>query len=81
MGELPDLPCEQLVELVTAYLEGALDATTTARFDEHIGECTGCAIYLDQFRQTIALLGTLEIDRLSDDALMTTRRAFREWAS
>lgn len=81
MGDLPDLPCDQLVELVTAYLDGALDAATTARFEEHIGECSGCAAYLEQFRQTIGLLGTLESDRLSDEALTTMRRAFRQWAS
>jgi anti-sigma factor RsiW len=81
MSELADLPCEELVELVTAYLDGDLDAETNARFDEHIGRCPGCAAYLEQFRETIDLLGTLETERLSDESLSAMRRAFREWAS
>ncbi len=75
-----DLPCQQLVELVTAYLEDALDTGTRTRFEEHIAACAGCATYLDQFRETIALLGTLEVSGLSADSLATMRGAFRDWA-
>jgi anti-sigma factor RsiW len=81
MAELADLPCQELVELVTAYLDGDLDAETQARFEEHISGCPGCATYLDQFRQTIELLGTLDSERLSDESLAEMRRAFRTWAS
>jgi anti-sigma factor RsiW len=81
MPELVDLPCQELVELVTAYLDGELDAETQARFEEHISGCSGCAAYLEQFRETIDLLGTLETKRLSDESVSAMRRAFREWAS
>lgn len=77
---MDDLPCQQLVELVTAYLEDELDAGTRARFEEHIAACAGCATYLDQFRETIALLGTLEVSGLSAVGLATMRAAFRDWA-
>ena len=81
MAELADLPCQELVELVTAYLDGELDAETQARFEDHISGCSGCAAYLDQIRETIELLSTLEMDRLSDETLAAMRRAFRTWAS
>jgi anti-sigma factor RsiW len=81
MAELADLPCQELVELVTAYLDGELDPETHARFEEHISVCSGCAAYLAQFRETIGLLGTLDAEHLSDESLTAMRRAFRAWAS
>ena len=46
------MDCNELVELVTAYLDGALDPDTRARFDMHLVECDGCENYLQQFRET-----------------------------
>ena len=36
------MDCNELVELVTAYLDGSLDTQTRARFDSHLSECDGC---------------------------------------
>jgi anti-sigma factor RsiW len=80
LSELDDLPCQQLVELVTAYLDDELDTETRARFEQHIARCEGCATYLEQFRQTISMLGTLAVEDLSDESLSAMRRAFRSWA-
>jgi anti-sigma factor RsiW len=71
--------CEDFVELVTAFLDGALDPATEARFVEHIAECDGCETYLHQFRQTIDTLGTLPAESLSADARATLLSAFRDW--
>ena len=57
--DVAQLSCQELVELVTDYLEGALAPEEAARFEAHIGRCTGCAAYLEQFRQTIVLAGRL----------------------
>ncbi|HZA11329.1 zf-HC2 domain-containing protein, partial [Mycobacterium sp.] len=46
------MDCNELVELVTAYLEGALDEDTRARFHAHLHACDGCENYLQQFRVT-----------------------------
>ncbi len=81
MAELPDLPCQELVELVTAYLDDELDAETRGRFEQHIAQCAGCAAYLERFRQTIVLFGRLKVERLSDESVSAMRRAFRAWAS
>ena len=40
------LPCVHVVELLTDYLEGALDPATTARVDAHLAVCEPCTIYL-----------------------------------
>ena len=48
------MDCNELVELVTAYLDGSLDLEQRARFDAHLLECDGCENYLQQFRSTVA---------------------------
>jgi anti-sigma factor RsiW len=51
------MTCTDFVELATEYLDGALDPEMARRFAAHPGECPGCAVYLDQLRDVIALLG------------------------
>ena len=73
------LTCAELVELVTDYLEGALDPGTADRFLAHVSSCPGCETYLDQFRATIRVVGRIEpesADRAMLDPLMD---AFRDW--
>jgi anti-sigma factor RsiW len=62
------MDCNELVELVTAYLDGALDPDTRARFDEHLLGCDGCENYLQQFRETVRTVGKISDDEL-DPAL------------
>ncbi len=54
-----DLACIELVELVTAYLDDALAPAERARLEAHLADCEGCAVYVEQIRQTIALAGRL----------------------
>jgi anti-sigma factor RsiW len=79
MSERSDLTCRELVELVTAYLEGALDGEERERFERHLGECAGCRAYLDQMRHTIEATGRLAEADLSDEAAAALLRAFRAW--
>jgi len=72
-----ELGCAELVELVTAFLDGALDADTERRFIEHLADCEGCERYLDQFRQTISALGRLTPRAMPQDAKQRLRAAFR----
>jgi anti-sigma factor RsiW len=58
------MDCNELVELVTAYLDGSLDLDTRARFDMHLLECDGCENYLQQFRETVRALGKIRHDEL-----------------
>lgn len=57
MAVADDLTCRELVELVTDYLEGALNADERARFEQHLAECEGCRHYLEQMRITILTAG------------------------
>jgi anti-sigma factor RsiW len=74
------LSCAEFVELVTAYLDGALDQETADRFAAHTRACQGCERYLEQFRQTIRLVGTLTPDDLPDEARDRMLGAFRTWS-
>ena len=51
-----ELTCRELVELVTAYLEGTLDQARVAALDAHLVGCDGCSAYVEQMRQTVAAL-------------------------
>ncbi|MDI9889452.1 zf-HC2 domain-containing protein [Streptomyces sp. HNM0645] len=71
--------CNDFVELVTEFLDGALSEGDERRFIEHLAECYGCENYLDQFRQTIATTGELTLDHISPDARQHLLSAFRDW--
>lgn len=71
--------CRELVELVTAYLEGALDAATRRRFEAHLRECDGCTAYVEQLRTTVALTGRLRAEELDPALRDRLLAAFREW--
>jgi anti-sigma factor RsiW len=58
------MDCNELVELVTAYLDGSLDLDTRARFDMHLLDCDGCENYLQQFRETVQTVGKIRDDEL-----------------
>jgi anti-sigma factor RsiW len=77
--QLPEMPCREIVELVTEYLEGGLSVEDRTRFDAHLADCEYCAAYLEQMRQTVRLLGRLPEESLSDDAMQALRTAFRGW--
>jgi anti-sigma factor RsiW len=51
-----ELSCQELVELVTAYLEGTLEEARVAALDAHLAACDGCDAYVEQMRQTVAAL-------------------------
>jgi anti-sigma factor RsiW len=76
-----DLSCQEVVELVTDYLEGALTRELHARFEQHIAHCTGCQSYLQQMRATIRTTGTLTAESISPEAEQALRDAFRGWRS
>jgi anti-sigma factor RsiW len=73
------LSCQELVELVTDYLEDALPAPERARFDRHIAGCEHCTAYLEQMRTTIALTGRLRAEELAPEAVEPLLEAFRDW--
>ena len=75
--DLPEMPCRELVELVTEYLEGRLSPLDRARFEAHLAACDACRAFMDQLRQTIRALGRLPEESLSPEARAALLAAFR----
>ena len=71
--------CQEVVEVITDYLEGTLPAAERARFEAHLELCEHCRRYLNQFRLTIEETGRLGADDLSDELADQLLDAFRGW--
>jgi anti-sigma factor RsiW len=74
------IECRELVELVTDYLEGALDPGTRVELEAHLQLCPGCAEYVRQMEVTLRMVGSVPLDNLSEATkadLIATFRDFR----
>ncbi len=78
MSQLEDMPCQELVEVITEYREGALSPQDKLRFEDHLALC-GCRNYLDQMRVTISLTGALDTNSIPDGVRDQLLSAFRDW--
>lgn len=79
MAGYPEMPCQELVELITDYLEGVLSNVDRERFEEHLKTCRHCRTYLEQMRQTIGALGRLPETSIPEKAKAELLEAFRGW--
>jgi anti-sigma factor RsiW len=80
MPESPDhISCQEVVELVTAYLEGALPAADTTLFEQHVNFCEGCVWYVEQMRGTIAAAGRISEEDIAAEDRERLMAAFRGW--
>jgi anti-sigma factor RsiW len=73
------MDCNELVELVTDYLEGKLPQADVERFEAHLEECEACATYIEQIRQSVAVVGTLSEETLPQGAADALLAEFRDW--
>lgn len=78
---LPEMPCREIVEVITEYLEGTLSEPDRTRFQEHLAVCSPCRTYLDQMRETIAALGKLTEDEIPEGDKQELLTLFRNWRS
>jgi anti-sigma factor RsiW len=75
-----DLSCRDVVELLTEYLEGALNDDTAQTVRNHLDACEGCDRYLEQLQLTISSLGEIGREQpaqLSPEAIASLTDAFR----
>jgi anti-sigma factor RsiW len=77
-----EVPCREVVELATDYLEEALLEPLRSLLEAHLEECDGCQEYLEQLRQTVRFLrsygeacppAAVDMEKLSE--------IFRSWAA
>ena len=79
MAEHPHVTCQQVVELVTGYLERSLPPEEASLFEQHVNFCDGCDWYLEQMRATIATVGRITEEDVPDETREKLLAAFREW--
>jgi anti-sigma factor RsiW len=75
----PDLPCQEVVEMVTDYLEGALPDADRDRFEAHLAGCPHCTEYLAQMRETIRLAGRITQEDLTPEMRTDFTDLYRRW--
>ena len=75
----PELVCQQVVELVTNYLEDALSAADRKRFERHLAGCPHCTEYLAQMRETIRLAGRVTVEDLTPGMRTDLTDLYRRW--
>jgi anti-sigma factor RsiW len=70
--------CRQVVELVTAYLEGALPSPLRAAVERHLELCPPCVVYVEQMRTTAASLREVSVESIDPNTRAELVSAFRE---
>ena len=71
--------CQEWVEVVTDYLEGALPPRLQKAVAEHLGACPHCREYLEQMRKTVAMSRELQANDVPSDVVDALARAFAEY--
>ena len=81
MSHTPEpISCQEVVELVTDYLEGAMGPEEVARFEHHLSLCEGCVFYVEQIRMTVEAVGRAGEEDVAPeirDGLVTAFRDFK----
>ena len=72
-----EVTCQQFVELVTDYFEGALGSRTLSQVEEHLVMCDWCVTYAEQIQATVAMLHELkhEVSKKPADSVLAALRA------
>jgi Predicted transmembrane transcriptional regulator (anti-sigma factor) len=76
-----DLVCQQIIELITEYLDGTLPRSQRRRFEAHIAGCPHCTEYIAQMRTTIRLTGRLQGENLTPEMQDDFAEIYRRWRS
>ena len=71
--------CQEVVELVSEYLDHALGADEASLFEQHVNFCDGCDWYLDQMRSTVRTVGQITEEDVPPETRDKLLAAFREW--
>jgi anti-sigma factor RsiW len=75
------MDCNELVEVITDYLEGTLAQTDRDRFDAHLRECPYCVTYVEQMRATLGALGHIPAESIDENSKGKLLSVFRDWKS
>ena len=78
-ASIRELSCQEIVELVTEYLEGTMDGELRVAFEAHLCKCPHCSHYLEQIEATIRIAGSIDAEALSPAFQAGLVAAFRDF--
>lgn len=73
------ITCQEVVDLVTDYLEGELSVHDSSLFEQHLNFCDGCVSYVDQIKATVVMVGRIREEEVPPDTRRQLMAAFRDW--
>jgi anti-sigma factor RsiW len=76
-----EIACQEVVELISDYLENALSTRDHGRLEHHLAGCPHCDAYLEQMRETLRLTGRLTPENLSPEMTEEFSEIFRRWSA
>ncbi|MDQ1425526.1 MAG: hypothetical protein QOD72_3024 [Acidimicrobiaceae bacterium] len=71
------IPCVDLVEMVTDWMEGGLDDNTRALLEEHLVLCAPCGAYVRQIHQALQAMRVIGADAVPPAVRQELLQAFR----
>jgi predicted anti-sigma-YlaC factor YlaD len=71
--------CQQIVEVVTEYLDGGLLTAERVAFERHVAICPPCRGYLSQMRNVTRVAGGLSENDLTPGARQDLLEVFADW--
>ena len=71
--------CQEVVELASEYLEGAMTPEQMTRFELHLNLCDGCYAFLEQVRTTSKIAGLLPEEQIPEEIKTQLLAAFSNW--
>ena len=74
-----ELTCQEVMELVTDYLENVLLPGLRKQLEEHVADCPGCANYIEQVRLTVGMLHQLAHEPVFPETKRELLEVFRNW--
>jgi len=81
LGKPRELACQEVVELISDYLEDALSTRDRRRLEHHLAGCPHCSAYLAQMRETLRLAGRLKPEDLTPEMTEEFSEIFRRWSA
>jgi predicted anti-sigma-YlaC factor YlaD len=79
-----DLMCREVVEVVTEYLDGAMQGVDRVRLEQHLLACPPCTAHFAQVRATLELAAGLRKETPEPEPTTGTEEdlltLFRRWS-
>lgn len=75
----PHMTCQDLVEIVTDYVEGRMPPAQRTELEQHLVTCPACVAYIRQIRATIQVAGRVTEESIPEETKDRLLEAFRAW--